>query len=246
MIGIRSLAVAAAVVGHSGIALSEPVSLMRPSLFQAHSQSLIRQPETALISASPFVEAPKANSSLFMGTTGQSLFAPLPPHDKRPSTGTTQIRHLRDLIAHAEAGPMGYDAVQHGAKIGPPRPPTALTVQDVFAWIDATPGQPHAIGRYQVIPATLRRLVAVLDIAPSERFSPELQDLMADQLLQEAGLDAFLTGELPRRSFQNNLAKIWAGLPTSNGKSHYHGYAGNKATLTRAEFDLHFSRIFPS
>jgi hypothetical protein len=43
----------------------------------------------------------------------------------------------------------------------------------------------------------------------------------------------------------NNMAKIWAGLPTSNGKSHYDGYAGNKAMVTWARFDAVMARISP-
>jgi hypothetical protein len=43
----------------------------------------------------------------------------------------------------------------------------------------------------------------------------------------------------------NNLAKIWAGLPNSTGKSHYHGYAGNQATMTWARFDAEMAMIFP-
>ncbi len=70
------------------------------------------------------------------------------------------------------------------------------------------------------------------------------QDKLADQLLAEAGLARFQAGELTRHGFMNNLAKIWAGLPNSSGKSHYHGVAGNRATMTWAHFDTHMARIF--
>ena len=149
------------------------------------------------------------------------------------------------LIARAEAGKKGYDAVQYGARIKPPLPPTAMTVQQIYDWIDDTPGQPHAIGRYQFIPATLRRLMQRLKIDPRSPFSPHVQDRLADQLLVEAGLQRFLAGDLPRHAFMNNLAKIWAGLPNDTGKSHYDGYAGNKATMTWAHFDAEMARIFP-
>ncbi len=43
----------------------------------------------------------------------------------------------------------------------------------------------------------------------------------------------------------NNLAEIWAGLPTTNGKSHYDGYAGNRATMSWAQFDAAMAQIFP-
>jgi len=190
--------------------------------------------------------------SLFVGTSGNSLFAPSPvsiaaPDLFRsvPTPGVGPVGQLRSLIARAEAGPDGYDAVQYGATIRPDGPPTSLTLQEIFDWIDETPGQPHAIGRYQFIPPTLRRLVARLGISSKVRFTPRVQDQLADLLLKEAGLRQFLSGEVGRQKFMNNLAEIWAGLPNDTGKSRYDGYAGNKATMTWAAFDAQMARIFP-
>ncbi|MEP3296600.1 MAG: hypothetical protein ABJO27_09000 [Pseudoruegeria sp.] len=30
----------------------------------------------------------------------------------------------------------------------------------------------------------------------------------------------------------NNIIKVWAGFPTSIGKSYYEGFAGNRATIS--------------
>jgi muramidase (phage lysozyme) len=194
--------------------------------------------------------AGRLSPSLFAGKTGNSLFAP-PPVPVRTVPGDVffgdhgPIRQLRSLIARAEAGSKGYDAVQYGAHILPDRAPTTLTLQQIFDWIDDTPGQPHAIGRYQFIPPTLRRLVAQLDLSHEKRFTPFVQDQLADILLQEAGLARFMSRELGRQAFMNNLAKIWAGLPNDSGESHYHGYAGNKAAMTWGAFDAQMALIFP-
>ncbi len=123
--------------------------------------------------------------------------------------------------------------------------PTQLSIAQIYHWIDTTPGQPHAIGKYQFIPKTLRRLVHKLNLPPETRFSPLVQDRLADVLLAEAGLHRFLRGDMSRHAFMNNLAKIWAGLPNSSGKSHYHGYAGNKASVSWAKFDAEMKTIFP-
>lgn len=160
-------------------------------------------------------------------------------------SGAGPLSELRSLIAKAEAGKAGYDAVQYGADIKPSGRPTTLTIQEIYDWIDATPGQPHAIGRYQFIPPTLRRLVSQLGVSTKTRFTPAVQDRLADLLLAEAGLQDFLSGAKPRHAFMNNLAKIWAGLPNDTGRSHYHGYAGNKATMSWAYFDAQMARIFP-
>lgn len=187
----------------------------------------------------------RSSPSLFSGTSGKSLFAQPSPRSAIAGPRVGPVTALRSLIAQAEAGSKGYDAVQYGADILPDGPPTSLTLQEIYDWIDDTPGQPHAIGRYQFIPPTLRRLVARLDVPPTARFTPRLQDRLADVLLAEAGLYRFVAGEMPRHTFMNNLAKIWAGLPNYTGKSHYHGYAGNKATMTWAHFDSQMAQIFP-
>ena len=190
----------------------------------------------------------QGGASLFVGAGATSLFARHrggPPPRVLGGLNTRALAELRNLIARAEAGAKGYDAVQYGAWIKPDAPPTQMTLGDIYAWIDATPGMPHAIGRYQFIPPTLRRLVDTLGLPDSTVFSPRVQDALADVLLKEAGITRFVAGELPRHGFMNNLAKIWAGLPNDSGKSHYHGYAGNKATMSWATFDAQMGRIFP-
>lgn len=191
------------------------------------------------------VHANPTGSSLFAGRDN-GFFEPraLEP-DALGAIFGTGASGLRDLIASAEAGRAGYDAVQYGARVKPAKRPTQMTIREIYRWIAATPGQPHAIGRYQFIPPTLRRLVADLGVGEDTVFSPLVQDRLADLLLQEAGMRTFLAGEMTQTGFMNNLAKIWAGLPNSTGRSHYHGHAGNKATMTWAHFKSQMDRMFP-
>lgn len=179
------------------------------------------------------------------GTGGepQRAFAANP---SRPIHGNTPVARLRSVIASAEAGRMGYNAVQHGARIKPPNRPVQMTVQDIYDWIDATPNQQHAIGRYQFIPNTLRGLMQRAGIDPSKRFSPALQDQLADMLLRDAGLVAFSCGRITRKAFMNRLARIWAGLPTSSGRSAYDGLAGNAATISWRRFEAGIAQSFPA
>lgn len=225
-----------------------PFGAPRQPLIQARAEI----PDTAAAEA-----ARGRAQSLFIGQASHGFFAPFAPRDPGATggdlrayapvlAGEDQLVMLRTLIASAEAGSAGYDAVQHGARIKPSGLPTQMTLGDIFAWIKATPGQPHAIGRYQFIPSTLARLVTILDAGPEERFSPQMQDRLADILLQDAGYDSFRTGQTSRTAFMNNLAKIWAGLPNSSGRSHYHGYAGNAATMSWSNFDSEMARIFQS
>ncbi len=201
------------------------------------------------------VVATGSAGSLFVGRSGSSLLAPYPKRAKPPPSVaqssfnrlmgvSPQLVALRELIADAEAGPLDYDAVQYGARIKPNKPPTQMTLDEINAWITATPGQPHAIGRYQFIPATLRRLIRSKAMPGSTVFTPDVQDELADILLDDAGLADFTAGQLSRHQFMNNLAKIWAGLPNATGRSHYHGYAGNKATISWTRFDQQMIAIF--
>lgn len=160
--------------------------------------------------------------------------------------GDTAIDRLKSLIAVAEAGPKGFDAVHTGARSKPPKRPTQMTLRDIARWVKATPGQPHAIGRYQIIPSTMRMLIQRSGVSPQTQFSPALQNRFADILLADAGLAEFQAGRMSRKRFMNNLAKIWAGLPTSNGKSHYDGYAGNRATVTRTYFNQQMASFWPN
>ncbi|MFB9151685.1 hypothetical protein [Roseovarius ramblicola] len=190
------------------------------------------------VAATPLIArltgAPAPRGSLFPGRGTGGLLDGTRARDLlgRGASGTPVRARLRDLIARAEAGAAGYDAVQDGAYALPPRRPTRMSLRNIFGWIDATPGQHHAIGRYQIIPATLRRLVARAGIGPDTRFSPSVQDRLADMLLDDAGLDAVRRGEISRAAFRLNLAKVWAGLPTAKGRSYYHGVAGNRAALS--------------
>jgi len=88
-------------------------------------------------------------------------------------------------------------------------------------------------------------VVREANVSPDQRFAPALQDRLADVLLAEAGYHDAKNGALSRRAFMNNLAKIWAGLPNDTGKSHYHGYAGNKASISWARFDAQMAQVFP-
>ncbi|MFQ1701711.1 hypothetical protein ACJ5NV_14080 [Loktanella agnita] len=216
--------------------------------YVAMADSGFMQSRGALFEMEP-VASQQSSASLFAGATGRSLFAPI-RSGVTPLLGTwrgdPRVRQLFDLISRAESGRDGYDAVQHGARQRPSKRPTDMSIAEIYAWIAATPGQPHAIGRYQFIPATLKRLVARSGTPVTAQFGPAVQDRLADLLLREAGYEAFLDGEIDKVGFMNNLARIWAGLPNASGQSHYHGVAGNRASISWARFHAEMAQIFPT
>ena len=109
------------------------------------------------------------------------------------SATETKTQRLLGLIAVAEATHRGYDTVQLRARIKPPGPPTQLTLAEIRTWVRNTPGQQHAIGRYQFIPKTFNSLQRRLRLPDNTRFSPAVQDQMALVLLKDAGYNDFLS-----------------------------------------------------
>lgn len=248
----------------SGVGAEEsayrPLQALQYQTFEHHIGSrsdapqFLRLPELIELNAQP---PPKRRALPFrwvdeqrpvtetLSTRGAPVTEPMVSAPLQTTTAQSGIHGLRSLIGWAEAGRAGYDAVVLSARIKPENPPSQMTLHEIFLWIERTPRQNHAIGRYQFIPSTLRRLVTKLDISHSQRFDPILQDRLANALLVEAGLAEFLQGTLSRKGFMNNLADIWAGLPTSNGKSRYHGYAGNKAVISWHRFSQAMALYFP-
>jgi len=117
------------------------VSLFEPAPRAALIQPAASPPEGRAQAAAP--------ASLFVGRAGASLFAQPAPrvlHSDHRGMTSDAARVIRKIIEQAESRRDGYDAVQHGARIKPPRKPTQMTVAEIYKWIDETPGQPHAIG----------------------------------------------------------------------------------------------------
>lgn len=165
----------------------------------------------------------------------------IPPGPAQPDP---QLDRLLSLIASAEAGPAGYNAIHHRAWVLPDKAPTEMTIQEIIDWIDATPRQNHAIGRYQIIPMTLSYLVAAENVPMTAVFSPALQDRLAVRLINDAGLPEFLSGQMAPADFLDSLAFVWAGLPLGSGLSAYEGFAGNSATISRQHYETRFAEIF--
>lgn len=151
-------------------------------------------------------------------------------------SGSSLTERLGNLIEYAESPFDGYDAIHHRAKKRPAKYPTELTIGEIKKWIRDTPGQQHAIGRYQFIPNTLARLQKRLALLNNTRFNKATQDAMAYELYRDAGIDNYRNGIITKDKFMDNLPMIWAGLPLKNGRSAYVGIAGIKDTITRKQF----------
>jgi muramidase (phage lysozyme) len=118
---------------------------------------------------------------------------------------------------------------------------SAMTLDQVMAWSGNRGTESSATGRYQFMKKTLVGLKQEMGLSGSEKFSPELQDRMALQLLNRRGYSEWQAGRITDAQFANRLALEWASLPNitaQNGRpagvSAYAGDGLNKSLVTPA------------
>lgn len=105
-------------------------------------------------------------------------------------------------------------------------------------------GQLFAIGRYQIIPNTLKGIQKTLNISDSTKFSKEIQDKMGYGLMRgRTNLKNYLDGKVEdnkenRQKASLDMSKIWAsiGVPYPvNGKSINESYYPNDKASIKTE-----------
>lgn len=157
---------------------------------------------------------------------------------------------LKALIRATETGKTD-PAIQYETIIGHnqkhlARPITSMSVGEIIAasdgWRKRFGTTSGAAGAYQIIKPTLVGLRKEMMLSGQEKFTPTLQDRMADRLLETRGLSKFLRFELSVEQFGNNLAREWASFPVlstqqrndnklTRGQSYYDKFAGNSALI---------------
>lgn len=147
--------------------------------------------------------------------------------------GSPEDRMIR-FIQRYEAGAGGYDAVWSGSAVPLPRPPTQMTVCEVRDWQIRAAGKQAstAIGLYQFVGGTLRRVLGLLNLPCDQKFDAKTQDQLGMALLFEGGWSEFKAGAMTIEDFGYELAGTWAAFPApygpDRGYSRYRGIAGNR------------------
>ena len=155
-------------------------------------------------------------------------------------------KELLDLIAKAESGRMGYTAANKGKPGDMPQGYPQLkdlTISQVMDMQQSRPGKQReffAVGRYQIIPETLKGLMRG-DYGPTglnvdDKFSEENQDKLALVLIKNREKRAKKAGG-GLDTFQKEISQEWAGigLPNTNLSS-YEDINGNKASVNTDAF----------
>jgi hypothetical protein len=133
--------------------------------------------------------------------------------------GTTDERAAQENFASGYDLPFGY-----GRYLQPSKPISQMTFQELKDFqrrqVNATKGTfdntnlgTSAVGRYQFIGPTLENLKNRLGYKDTDVFSPEVQDRLFDALMEEKGLQEFLSGLMTPEEFQTNLSSQFASIP---------------------------------
>lgn len=150
---------------------------------------------------------------------------------------------LGALIARGESGARGYNAYNRGTANQPKARVdfSQMTLGQVMAEQSKSKGDPSrlfAVGKYQVIPSTMRAAVKALGLDPKQQFTPELQEkIYRDYLIKQKqkSIGDYITGKHNNlHSALNGLASEWAAIADpSTGKSKYGG--SNAASISSGQ-----------
>jgi len=151
--------------------------------------------------------------------------------------------HLGQLIARGEGDYGTFNRGNAGDSARKKIDFSKMTIQQIMTLQALPPGNPNrlfAVGKYQVIPVTMRAAVAALGIDTSKTFDPAMQENVFRNFLiavKRQSVKKYIIGQSNNLlGAQFALALEFASVADPNtGKSHYGGLGGNRASITSAE-----------
>lgn len=122
---------------------------------------------------------------------------------------------ILDLISSAEGSTDYNTSLGFGKFLGGERDLTSMSLKDILDTQGEILSHPEndlnssAVGKYQIVRKTLRGLIDTMGLSLDDKFTPELQDRMALQLLEGRGLSKWRSGELSDQDFLKGLGDEW-------------------------------------
>ena len=188
---------------------------------------------------------------LVLQTMGVRYSNPLSPDERqeRPDLSKRKVSDINptvnDLLTFVQSleAPGGFNQVSGGAL----EDLENMTVNEVLdlqrSMIRNKETPSSAVGGMQIIRKTLAGLVESNNLTGDEFFTEDLQRQLGIALMEGRGLQKYLNGKITADQFADNLAKEWAALPLSNGRSAYAGVGKNKALTDRATVLKEISKL---
>lgn len=171
---------------------------------------------------------------------------PEPPTPKKGTGGTPAVDpaapggQLGELIARGEGKYTSFNRGNAGG--GGNIDFTQMTIAAVMAQQALPKGNPNrlfAVGKYQLIPSTMKAAVAKLGIDTQGMLTHAVQESLFRKYLvaiKRPAVKAFVTGAGSLASAQMSLALEFASVARPDtGRSNYEGTGGNHASITAAE-----------
>ncbi len=184
---------------------------------------------------------PNVNSPTPTKPMGPANIPPIPVGDGPPSVAGAGGA-LGELIASGESGRAGYSDYNRGTAgdTGRPIDFSKMTLQDIMNLQSLPKGNPNrlfAVGKYQLIPVTMKAAVRELGINQTARLTPQLQEALFRNYLvakKRPQVKAYITGQNANLvNAQMALAFEFASVARPDtGRSNYSGTGGNKASIT--------------
>jgi LysM repeat protein len=151
----------------------------------------------------------------------------------QPISQSVALEALKKEISRTEGSYGAYNRGKAGDTSVPQIDITKLTIGQIMG-LQAS-GKLFAVGKYQMIPVTLKEAVnnKRIGLNESDVFNPQNQEKLFMYLIyKRPNLMAYIEGKSNNiDAAVNDLAKEFASLPNTSGKGHYDGdKAGNKAS----------------
>ena len=179
--------------------------------------------EKAAATGAAMPSAPSSDWSRGRGRSGSGRLR----SSLEPELGDRESREVEKILAliasveseYGGARPgTGYNKVIGGKTVADLTNKTLSEVIELQKQLVAQ-GTSGAVGRYQIIPETLKDMMEKLKISESEKFSTEMQDRMAKALMMRRGYMDYAKSpsEEAKDELLKRLAVEWRGLPTGPG-----------------------------
>lgn len=188
-------------------------------------------------------------------TVNNNLVDPQDTASGRPRTSSTTGGDLFDIIASGEGG---YNSINRGDAGDTPggaksvfgKDLTDMTVGEVMSLQQQ--GKVFAVGKYQIIPSTMKEFVANSDVKSSDKFDSRTQEKFKDYVInvKRPAVGRYIRGESDdRTAAAQGLAREFASVgaaesetisgfaPASRGDTLYGGQGNNKASIDPSEIE---------
>lgn len=169
------------------------------------------------------------------------------PSGSRVAAGVIKSSPVGDLIARGESRGAGdYNANNRGTSNGKILAGnknldlTSMTIGEIMkrqSLPKSDPNRLFAVGRYQMIPDTLKEAVTALKLSKSEKFTPEVQEQLFGYLINQKRpeIGNYLSGKSNDiNAAMLGASKEWASVANPFTGNSYYG-SGNKASISSAE-----------